>query len=336
MRKVLFFISLILLASCSSDDGKFSLKGKFKNFNQGELYVYDLMGRTRMDTIKLADGKFYYEKELDEVALLSVIFPNFSEIPVIAAPGTSATMEGDASHLREVKVTGTDDNKLLTQFRQHINELTPPEQQRAASQFITDNPASLASLYALNRFFLLKTGADYAKVGGLINKMAKAVPDDKRLSILNSRLKILSGSRKGDKLPTFSAVSTTGRRVSNADLNAPVNVVTVWSSWNYESQNIQRVLQRKYNDANGNLKVLSICVDADIKAARRAVTKDSVKWSTVCDGKLWDTPVLHALGLSYIPDNILIDDKGKIIAHSLTQNELMKKIDKLLPKQEEP
>lgn len=330
MRKVLFFISLILLASCSSDDGKFSLKGKFKNFNQGELYVYDLIGRTRMDTIKLADGKFYYEKEMDEVALLSVIFPNFSEIPVIAAPGTSATMEGDASHLREVKVTGTDDNKLLTQFRQHINELTPPEQQRAASQFITDNPASLASLYALNRFFLLKTGADYAKVGGLINKMAKAAPDDKRLSILNSRLKILSGSRKGDKLPTFSAVSTTGRRVSNADLNGELNVISLWATWNYDSQNSQRQLGRLKKRYGSRLQLLSVNIDGNPIECKKVATRDSLTWPLISDGKMWESPIVASLGFYDIPDHILTDRNGQVILRTHNREDIMKEIERRL------
>ena len=40
---------------------------------------------------------------------------------------------------------------------------------------------------------------------------------------------------------------------------------------------------------------------------------------------------MRTLGLSYIPDNIVTDSKGKIIAHSLNGNDLVSQIDKLLP-----
>ena len=80
------------------------------------------------------------------------------------------------------------------------------------------------------------------------------------------------------------------------------------------------------------MKVLSICLDADVKDCRRKMEKDSVKWSTVCDGRMWDTPILRQLGLSYVPDNIILDSQGKIICHTMNTGELTEKIEKLLQK----
>ncbi|MBO6059335.1 MAG: DUF4369 domain-containing protein, partial [Bacteroidaceae bacterium] len=91
------------------------MKGKFKNFNQGELFVYSLQGKGKVDTVRMSEGKFSYEIPLeDDTLMLSVVFPNYSEIPVVAMPGMYLQMEGDASHLREVKVMGDDVNELLT------------------------------------------------------------------------------------------------------------------------------------------------------------------------------------------------------------------------------
>ncbi len=331
MRKVIFFISLILV-SCSSDDGKFSLKGKFKNFNQGELYVYSLLGMGKIDTIKLFDGKFTYEREVEDTTLLSIVFPNFSEIPVIASSGTSATMEGDASHLREVKVTGTDDNKLLTQFRLRVNELTPPEQQRAASQFITDNPASPACIYVLNRFYALKADADYRKINGLMEKMANASPENQRLTRLNAQFKVLKGSRKGDKLPKFSATTTTGRNVSNADLNGELNVVSLWASWNYESQTAQRQLRKLKKQYGSRLQLLSINIDGNPAECKKIVTRDSLSWPLVCDGHMWVTPIVGQLGFCSIPDLVLTDRDGSVIMRTTVYGDVTKEIEQRLGK----
>ena len=148
---------------------------------------------------------------------------------------------------------------------------------------------------------------------------------------LGKRLKV-DALRDGNKLPQFTATDLNGRPVSNADLKAPVNIITTWSSWNYESINLQRQLQNRFRQAGSDMKILSICLDADINDCRRRVTRDSVKWSTVCDGRMWESPVLNALGLAFVPDNIVTDASGKILAHGLQNRDLLTKIDNLLPK----
>ena len=58
--------------------------------------------------------------------------------------------------------------------------------------------------------------------------------------------------------------------------------------------------------------------------------RDSIRWHNICDGKMWESPLLKQLGLSYVPDNIMTDSKGKIIAHTLHLNELQDKARPLL------
>ena len=45
---------------------------------------------------------------------------------------------------------------------------------------------------------------------------------------------------------------------------------------------------------------------------------------------MWETPLLTHLGLYFVPDNIITDSRGKIIAHSLPTNEIDRKIEELL------
>ena len=158
-------------------------------------------------------------------------------------------------------------------------------------------------------------------------------PTDEQKALMK-RIEGLSYLKDGDRLPSFSTIDINGEEVKSSDLNAQVNVITVWTTDNFEGQGILRQLQKKQGEAGNKLKVLTVCLDADIKACRKKLERDSITWATICDGRLWETPILSRIGLSFIPDNILIDGKGKIIGHSLSQKDLMDKIDKLLPKQE--
>lgn len=333
MKKTFGYILLALIAaSCSNSSDIFVLKGKFKNFNQGELYVYNLMGRGVIDTIKLSEGKFTYDILQEDTALLSVVFPNFSEIPVIATPGATLMMAGDATHLREVTVTGTKDNDRLTDFRLRVADMTPPEAEKEASEFIKDNPASPGCMHLLNRYFILKANPDYKKVSGLLDVMLKENPGNLQLSQLKKQVQGLKSLKVGSVLPDFSAVTTTGSRITKADLWGDVNVISTWASWSYDSQNIQRQLRKLRKDFGSRLQLVSICLDGNTNEHKQMAKRDSMSWAIICDGKMWQTPIISQLGINAVPDNILTDKNGKIIARGLPAVELQKEIEKKLKK----
>ena len=330
MKRILgYFLFTLIVASCSTSGGTFRMKGKFKNFNQGELLVYSLMGKGRVDTVRLTEGRFNYEVPIDDTLLLSVVFPNYSEIPVIAAPGLTLTMQGDASHLREVRVEGDDENKLLTEFRLKINEATPPEVEKVASDFIQAHPESLSSLYVLNKYFLLKTKPQYNKVYRLLTKMQAAAP--RRLTKqIYQQLGYVKAVKVGDRLPKVSARTITGTAISTADLKGDVNVITLWSTWNYESQSIQRQLHRLKNKYGQRLQLLSISLDGNPADCRQTARRDSLSWPVVCSGQMWDTPLVRQLGFFAVPDVIIADRSGRITARQLAGTALYNAIEKEL------
>ena len=315
---LLTLISLALLTSCGESRRTFLLEGTFKGFNQGELYICDLNGGSPLDTVAVVKSQFRYEIALEDSTAFIVIFPNFSEVPVYGEPGATVTIEGDVSHLREIEVEGTDENEVMTKYRKKTSQQTPPEVALSTEQFIKDNPASPFALYLIRKVFIQSSQPDYKRAADLMALVIQANP-----------------STSDELKAQMKQMDINGETVKSADLNAKVNVITVWNTDNYEGMGILRQLQKKQNDVGDDLKILTICMEADLKACRLRLERDSITWHTICDPRLWNTPIIQQIGLSYIPDNILIDDKGKIIAHSLSQEELMKRIEKLLPKKEE-
>ena len=330
---ITYHLSLItLLSSCGPDRGFFRLEGEFRGFNQGEFYVYSTDGGIRkLDTIGVKGGRFTYQIPLDSAATFVLVFPNYSEIPVIGVSGAKVEVEGDASHLKEIEVRGTKENDLLTGFRLKVSEMTPPETVREAADFITKHPDALSSTFLLNKYFVQSQTPDYKKALSLAKTIHEARPGNKRIAALVKHLEGLQAIRNGATLPKFTATDIKGRPISSGDLYAPVNVITTWATWNYESQNIQRQLKRREKEKGVNrLRILSICLDANAKECRRLMDRDSITWCNICDERMWDNPILTTLGLSRIPDNIITDSQGRILAHSLPVAELNKKIDELL------
>ena len=327
-------LTLLLLAACGEERQTFLLEGTFKGFNQGELYIYGAEGNREMDTIAVVKGRFHYEIPLEDSTTFVLVFPNFTELPVFGTKGAEITIEADASHLREAKVTGNRENEEFTKFRKSNIDQAPAEFALSVANFIKDNPASPFATYLLRRYFVQTPEPNYPRAIELAQAILKNHRDTTGLDKFLRRFEGLRYLRDGGRLPAFTVTDVLGRPVKSSDLDAKCNVISVWSSENYESQSMERQLQSKRQRYGGDLKLLSICLDADVRNIRRKASSDTLMATTVCDGKMWETHLLELTGLSHVPDNIVTDSQGKIIAHSLNPYELMQKIESILEKKE--
>ena len=139
---IALFSVVLLLSACGVDSNKFRLSGRLRNMNQAMFWVYSPDGAIEgLDTIQVHEGRFAYETELRVPATLIIIFPNFSEQPVFAEPGEEVDIKGDASHLKDMIIKGTDDNDAMTELRMDLNKLMPPEVPKAVAKFINENPS---------------------------------------------------------------------------------------------------------------------------------------------------------------------------------------------------
>lgn len=322
---------LLLLTSCGSKGDTFRLEGRMRNMNQGEFWVYSPDGgMVGIDTIKVRDSRFSYELELSDDATLMIVFPNYSEQPVFASPGATVSIKGDASHLKEMIIQGTTDNEDLTTLRLELNDLTPPDIPKAVSDFIEENPASQVSIYLIQRYFLQPPDLDYRQASKLTKLMLAANPDNITLQRLNKQLATLKNASVGSRLPKFTATDIKGKKVTEAALRQKVNVVSAWASWNYTSINTQqrlRLLKVKYGKRLG---LVSICMDSRVNECRSRANRDSLNWQIVCDGRMWDSPLMNHFGMADITSNVLIDSVGRIIAHDLPTQQLEERINSIL------
>ena len=325
---ICLFTSFLFLA-CSRTSDRFSLEGHFKNLNQGEFYIYSLEQGFK-DTIAVNDGRFSYLRAMTDTTTLLLLFPNYSELPIFACPGAEVKMEGDVSHLRETEITGTEENNAMTAFRKKTAEKMPPDVQKDALAFINEHPKSPVSNYLLRRFFLQASEPDYKQALQLCTILHNAQPQNQQLARLMALLESLAAYKRDGQLPPFSAVSTKGDTINNASLTSDANIIAVWASWSYDSQGIFRELQSLSEEYPHKLSVVSICLDASPSEGKAFLERDSITWPTICDGMLWQSPVIAALGIATLPSNIIVNKNGYIIARNLSNTDLRAKLNTLL------
>lgn len=325
---ILSFFSFIFF-SCGAPDGQFRLEGRFKNLNQGEFYLFNFEQGT-LDTIGVKDGRFAYVSYLRDTVTYTLLFPNFSEVPIFARPGAKISINGDVSHLKETEIKGTKENELMTAFRLKTADMTPPEVTAEAERFIAEHTASPVSAYLLRRYILLSATPNYERASALCDTLLNSQPANIPLVRLGRQLKAMRHYRADGNVPQFKAVSTRGDTITNRKLTSQVNVIYLWASWSYDTQMALRQLRQLMKDHRGQLSVLSISVDATPAEGRITLERDSIGWPNVCDGKMWQSPIVGQLGMGTIGDNIIFDSKGKILARNLSTQELRPKVESLL------
>ena len=316
MKRLNYIILLTLvLVSCGTKSNRFKVDGKFLNLNQGEFYVYSMDGSINgIDTIKVEGGRFIYDIDCSQPSTLVIIFPNFSEQPVFAEPGGKVKIKADASHLRKMEISGTDENELMTKFRKMIDGVSPPDECLHAETFIKDHPESKVALYLLQKYFLNTHTPNYKKALELSDVILADTRDSLAVMTLKDRIEVLSRLSIGKSLPKFSSKDIDGKKVTQDLFKGKIGLISVWATWNYDSENAQsRMLdyRRMYGD---KIKMMSVCLNGDVNACRKYVKDNSITWNVICDGMIFDSSLLHSLGATVVPYNILIDTKGNVVA----------------------
>lgn len=328
---VLLLTAMLLLTSCGTESGRFRLEGRFRNMNQGEFWIYSLDGAFEgIDTIKVRDGRFAYEMDLDDEAILMVVFPNYSEQPVFARSGSTVSIKGDATHLKEMIIQGTDENEDMTTLRLQLNDLTPPDIPDAVAHFIEENPESPVSIYMMQRYFVFSETPDFPRALKLVRLMQGKQPDNDYLIDLERRLKKLQSGNLKAQLPKFESKDIDGKKVSESALRAKANVLLAWATWSYSSMEMLRKVKELKKKYGAQLGVVAICLDGSDKVCRERIAHDSLQWQTVCDGRMWDTPLVSKFAITDVPFNVVINQKGRIVARQLKTKDLETKIEQLI------
>ncbi len=323
LRLLIPIVSLVLLASCSNTSDTFHLEGHLKKINQAEFYVYSPDGAiTGRDTIKVASGRFAYDTPVNGNQTLIILFPNFSELPIFVEPGAEVKISGTASQLKTAEVSGTDDNELYTTFRQETAEMNDDQLKDAIEKFVGEHPQAAACRYLIDRHFIKTLTPDYQRALRCIEIILKHDPTNARFTLLKGQLEALIDGKENSSVPHFTARTIMGDTLTHDTLNAKVNVVNFYATWHSMAQTIQTTLKRHQKQYGDTIRVISVCIDADSARCRRTNKNDDSGIIYVCDGKMWDSPLLKTFGVGILPANIIANDKGKIIATNLTAKEL--------------
>lgn len=135
----------------------------------------------------------------------------------------------------------------------------------------------------------------------------------------------------GQPASDFTQNNTDGKPVSLSSLKGKYVLIDFWASWCVPCRKENPGLKKTYAEfKDRNFQILAVSIDSDKYKWLEAIKQDDLQWLHVSDLLGAKNAVINSYGVRTIPQNVLIDPKGIIVAKNLMGDELNKKLAEIL------
>lgn len=353
-----------------AQDTQYTVQGKIGAYNApAKVYVqYRKDGKTVVDSAVLNGGTFKFTGKTSTTTPVSgyILFnPKGTGLhssedyrSIYLEPGTINVSATDK--IADAKIEGTktnNDNEKYNLAEKPINDAyetlsvkrktATPEQMaelnaeekkiddqdaQVNKKFIQENPDSYVSLNALESYAY---SADYVDIAPLFNNFSPAIKATEAGKKFAERLPKLKAVALGATAPEFAEADTAGKMVSLSSFRGKYVLIDFWASWCGPCRRENPNVVKAYNAYKGkNFTILGVSLDRPNAKDKwlAAIHKDGLTWNHVSDLKFWDSKAADLYAVRGIPQNFLLDPKGKIIGKNLRGEDLENKLAEIFGK----
>jgi peroxiredoxin len=146
--------------------------------------------------------------------------------------------------------------------------------------------------------------------------------------VLSENINLLKNLQIGKKAPEFKLTSNNGDQVALSSLQGSIVLVDFWASWCAPCRRENPNLVNEFKKFNSKgFTILSVSVDSDQDAWRKAIVEDGLTWTQLID----TAGIANSLyGVRSIPTTYLLDKDGIIIGKNLKGEQLTAKLQEFL------
>ena len=319
------------------------------------VYLYKPSGQGASDSVQIANGRFTLERAVAEDGLIAhLVIPrsyNLSFIPeegiikadlaAIAATGTVLNdLHAQKAKAREALETETRGRLKAIRADKNMDDKAKEEaQDKIVNEFygkikplaeadLKEHPNDAIGLIALQTLLGMED-VTVAKAEALLQQAGDRLRAEESITKMVARLRRVEATQAGAQFVDFEGVDDANKAVRLSDYVGKGHYVLVdfWASWcgpcRREIAHLKKV-RDAYTDKG--LVILGTVVWDEVEDHLKAMKELEITWPQIFN----KTEATELYGIAGIPQIILFDPAGKIVARDLRGEEINKLLDKAL------
>ena len=319
------------------------------------VYLYKPSGQGASDSVQIANGRFTLERAVAEDGLIvHLVIPrsyNLSFIPEegiikadLAASGATGTplndLHAQKAKAREALETETRGRLKAIRADKNLDDKAKEEaQEKIVNEFygkikplaeadLKEHPNDAIGLIALQNLLGMED-VNVAKAEALLQQAGDRLRAEESITKMVARLRRVEATQAGAQFVDFEGVDDANKAVRLSDYVGKGHYVLVdfWASWcgpcRREIAHLKKV-RDAYTDKG--LVILGTVVWDEMEDHLKAMKELEITWPQIFN----KTEATELYGISGIPQIILFDPAGKIVARDLRGEEINKLLDKAL------
>lgn len=319
------------------------------------VYLYKPSGQGASDSVQIANGRFTLERAVAEDGLIAhLVIPrsyNLSFIPeegiikadlaAIAATGTALNdLHAQKAKAREALETETRGRLKAIRADKNLDDKAKEEaQEKIVNEFygkikplaeadLKEHSNDAIGLIALQTLLGMED-VNVAKAEALLQQAGDRLRAEESITKMVARLRRVEATQAGAQFVDFEGVDDANKAVRLSDYVGKGHYVLVdfWASWcgpcRREIGHLKKV-RDAYTDKG--LVILGTVVWDEMEDHLKAMKELEITWPQIFN----KTEATELYGIAGIPQIILFDPAGKIVARDLRGEEINKLLDKAL------
>ena len=320
------------------------------------VYLYKPSGQGASDSVQIANGRFTLERAVAEDGLIAhLVIPrsyNLSFIPEegiikadLAASGATGTplndehtqkskyrkglIEEARAKLKSIRADKNLDDKAKEEAQEKVSDELYAKIKPLAEADLKEHPNDAIGLIALQNLLGMED-VNVAKAEALLQQAGDRLRAEESITKMVTRLRRVEATQAGAQFVDFEGVDDANKAVRLSDYVGKGHYVLVdfWASWcgpcRREIAHLKKV-RDAYTDKG--LVILGTVVWDEMEDHLKAMKELEITWPQIFNKT---TEATELYGIAGIPQIILFDPAGKIVARDLRGEEINKLLDKAL------